>query len=280
MSDPVFIVALCCAKKVMCLTLNLSRALQTVNKDLIEAMEGVGFVIRTLKSWRTDEKEWISDEFGSFSLAQQLAERIGVNITTPRLASRQNHRNNVPANNACEYFRRAVWFPYLDAILESFNSRFSRQNTLVTKMSYLIPSEISDCSWDDIKESIELYRSILDVLDSEEIRLQVMEWKDFCSKLMDKPKTPLEALDIVPKRMAIIRRILQIFCTVPVTSCSAERAFSAMKVLKNFLRNRMRDERLTGLALLYIHQEIGVDIEEVINRFSSSSVKRRLDFVI
>ena len=135
----------------MCLTLNLSRALQTVNKDLIEAMEGVGFVIRTLKSWRTDEKEWISDQFGSFSLAQQLAERIGVNITTPRLASRQNHRNNVPANNACEYFRRAVWFPYLDAILESFNSRFSRQNTLVMKMSYLIPSEISDCSWDDIK---------------------------------------------------------------------------------------------------------------------------------
>ena len=118
------------------------------------------------------------------------------------------------------------------------------------------------------------------MLDSEEIRLQVMEWKDFCSKLMDKPKTPLEALDIVPKRMAIIRRILQIFCTVPVTSCSAERAFSAMKLLKNFLRNRMRDERLTGLALLYIHQEIGVDIEEVINRFSSSSVKRRLDFVI
>ena len=80
-------------------------------------MEGVGFVIRTLKSWRTDDKEWTSDEFGSFSLAQQLAERNGVNITTPRLASRQNHRNNVPANIACEYFRRAVWFPYLDAII-------------------------------------------------------------------------------------------------------------------------------------------------------------------
>ena len=117
LTDPVLIVALYCAKKVMCLTLNLSRALQTVNKNLIETMEGVGFVIRTLKSWRTVDNEWTSDEFGSFSLAQQLAERIGVNITTPRLASRQNHRNNVPAINACEYFRRAVWFPYLDAII-------------------------------------------------------------------------------------------------------------------------------------------------------------------
>ena len=53
-----------------------------------------------------------------------------------------------------------------------------------------------------------------------------------------------------------------------------------MKILKNYLRNRMTDKRLTGLALLYIHQEVPIDIEEVINRFSNSHKNRRLDFVI
>jgi len=46
-----------------------------------------------------------------------------------------------------------------------------------------------------------------------------------------------------------------------------------------FLRNRMTDERLTGLALMYIHPEIEIDIPSVIDRFinqgASSGGKRR-----
>jgi len=66
-----------------------------------------------------------------------------------------------------------------------------------------------------------------------------------------------------------------------VSTCTAERAFSALKLVKSFLRNRMTDERLTGLALMYIHPEIEIeiDIPSVIDRFinqgASSGGKRR-----
>ena len=40
---------------------------------------------------------------------------------------------------------------------------------------------------------------------------------------------------------------------LPVTSCEAERSFSALRRIKNYLRSTMTEERLTGLALLNIH---------------------------
>ena len=40
---------------------------------------------------------------------------------------------------------------------------------------------------------------------------------------------------------------------MPVTSFEAERSFSALKRTKTFLLSTMKQERLTGLALLNIH---------------------------
>ena len=66
LTDPVFIVSLCCAKKVMSLTHTLSRALQTVNQDLINAMDGASFVRECLQSWRERDEEWNNIEYGPY----------------------------------------------------------------------------------------------------------------------------------------------------------------------------------------------------------------------
>ena len=52
MTDPTFIVALCCAQKVMEVTIMLSCTLQKVNQDLFEAMESIEYVLTTLQRWR------------------------------------------------------------------------------------------------------------------------------------------------------------------------------------------------------------------------------------
>ncbi len=92
--------------------------------------------------------------------------------------------------------------------------------------------------------------------------------------VQDRPQSALPALDVIPHRYENIRRLLQIFCTLPVSTCTAERAFSALKILKTYLRNSMTDERLTGLALMYIHPEIEIDIETVIDRFAAGHAKQ------
>nr|CAH7716390.1 unnamed protein product [Callosobruchus chinensis] len=49
--------------------------------------------------------------------------------------------------------------------------------------------------------------------------------------------------------------------------------------MKTGLRSKMEEERLTGLALLYIHRKIEVDPEVVIDIYSKKR-KHRLDFVL
>jgi len=60
---------------------------------------------------------------------------------------------------------------------------------------------------------------------------------------------------------------------LPVSTCTAERAFSTIKLLKTYLRNSMTDDRLMGLALMNIHPEVDIDIASVIHRFMAMPAK-------
>jgi len=46
-----------------------------------------------------------------------------------------------------------------------------------------------------------------------------------------------------------------LFLTLPVTTATAERSFSKLKLIKNYLRTSMRQERLSDLSLLSIEAE-------------------------
>ena len=65
-----------------------------------------------------------------------------------------------------------------------------------------------------------------------------------------------------------IQVLLKILCTLPVTSCSAERSFSRLKHVKSPLRSSMVNERLSALTLLHTHYDIEIDIPEVIDEFA------------
>jgi len=55
-----------------------------------------------------------------------------------------------------------------------------------------------------------------------------------------------------------------------------ERSFSVLKFIKNYLRSTMTDERLNGLALLFVHPDITLDYDAAIDEFGKSN--RRLQF--
>jgi hypothetical protein len=67
-----------------------------------------------------------------------------------------------------------------------------------------------------------------------------------------------------------------ILFTMPVTVASAERTFSKLKLLKNYLRSVMSQERLNGLATLCIEKKLldEIDIEAIINDFAAANVRR------
>ena len=59
--------------------------------------------------------------------------------------------------------------------------------------------------------------------------------------------------------------------------CTGERSFSALKYNKNYLRSTMGEQRLNGLAHMYINRDIDIDYDLVIDEFGRNN--RRLKFV-
>uniref|UniRef100_A0A8I6YFS3 HAT C-terminal dimerisation domain-containing protein n=1 Tax=Hordeum vulgare subsp. vulgare TaxID=112509 RepID=A0A8I6YFS3_HORVV len=68
----------------------------------------------------------------------------------------------------------------------------------------------------------------------------------------------------------------RILLTVPVTVASAERSFSKLKLLKNYLRSTMSQERLNGLAICCIEKDVldNIDLDTIINDFASKNARR------
>ena len=73
-----------------------------------------------------------------------------------------------------------------------------------------------------------------------------------------------------------IHRLLRLICTLPVTSCECERSISVLRCLKPYIRSSMGQERLTGLALLHIHYDMELDLDDVVDIFSRKHPRRMM----
>ncbi|XP_066323458.1 uncharacterized protein [Miscanthus floridulus] len=99
------------------------------------------------------------------------------------------------------------------------------------------------------------------------------------STLPDKPMSTMEIFEFVTEADCYpnISIAYQVLFTMPVTVASAERTFSKLKLLKNYLRSVMSQERLNGLATLCIEKKLldEIDIEAIINDFAAANIRRK-----
>jgi hypothetical protein len=70
---------------------------------------------------------------------------------------------------------------------------------------------------------------------------------------------------------------LFMFLTVPVTVATAERTFSKLRIIKNYLRSTMSQERLSGLALLSIENDRAqkLDFNKIIDIFATEKSRKK-----
>ncbi|CAH2013282.1 unnamed protein product [Acanthoscelides obtectus] len=77
-------------------------------------------------------------------------------------------------------------------------------------------------------------------------------------------------------------KLLSILITIPMSTSEAERSFSMLKRIKTFLRNTMKEERLSALGMLSAEKHFVSGIEnfnnKVIENFATKK-ERRMDFM-
>ena len=68
------------------------------------------------------------------------------------------------------------------------------------------------------------------------------------------------------------------FLTEPATVASAERSFSKLKLITNYLRSNMKQDRLNNLARLSIESGIvkQIDFDTVIRSFANKKARKAL----
>ena len=71
------------------------------------------------------------------------------------------------------------------------------------------------------------------------------------------------------KIYCLIDRLIRLVLTLPVSTATTKRVFSAMKLLKTRFRNRMEDEFLANNMIVYIEKEIAGNftIEMIMDEF-------------
>ena len=74
-----------------------------------------------------------------------------------------------------------------------------------------------------------------------------------------------------------VHRLLRIYLTVPMSSATAERTFSALRRVKNYLRTTMTQKRLNNVMLLHAHKQRTDDLNlrEIATEFIGRNSRRR-----
>ena len=81
------------------------------------------------------------------------------------------------------------------------------------------------------------------------------------------------------ERYKLVYRIVRLVLTLPVSTATIERAFSAMKVVKTNLRNKMENDFLTDSLMLYIEKDIvsTFSLDSIVDDFEDLK-ERRVSF--
>ena len=206
-----------------------------------------------------------------------MCNEVGTTPSMPRTCGHQHHRASRPAANSSEYFRWTTTVPMLDHLLSELDKQFSfhiKKNAfqgLYLVPSVLVTEDLATVSSVMMKVE-ELYAIDLPNVSSLSGVIQnwYTKWKseEKDHGLNSLPSTLSSTLTRISSFYPNIKALVTILYTLPVTTCTAERSFSGLKHIKTVLRSSMSNECLSILTLLHMHQDIPIDIEEVIDEFS------------
>jgi len=85
---------------------------------------------------------------------------------------------------------------------------------------------------------------------------------------------------LIPLKAAFPRvlALLQLALTLPVSTASCERSFSCIKTVKTYARTSMTEDRLSGLGLMSVENELTREdtfLDNVVHKFKVAEGKNR-----
>ena len=246
--------------------------------------------ITNLKGWKTEphnenqnerneekhEQPSESDFAKLYAEACRIADLLGVEQAWPRYMCRKPAQREL-YSSVVDFYKNNIFVPFLDTMIHQLETRLV-QSEPYFRATRLLPSKLDfSLSDDEIVKHLSpifssdspYYDDILEHGHFDTVTTKLGNWITRWRNKPGKPKHMLQTLnslniDLFPN----IKVVVIHFLTLPVTTCSVERAFSEMRLLKTWLRSTMTDERLSSLALMHLNYDLELPYEELIKKWS------------
>ena len=134
-----FIIGLVFLYRLLHPLVGITQTLQGSSIVVVKAYNHVQSSIEDMKLLRGN----MDDEFKIiYQQSERMTTKLSVEPAIPRSVARQMHRNNVPAENPEEYYRRVIAVPLIDRFISEMTFRFNSFNKTASKLLLLVPSII------------------------------------------------------------------------------------------------------------------------------------------
>ena len=300
LASQVGIAGIALLSEVLDLLAKLNTYMQRKTADFTRLSGFVSSIIEELKLLKTDGAKWCSD---ATSLKEILEEKHGIPITARAGATR-----GTSTFSSIEDFRVKVAIPYLSALIENIERRFSGNVVkLLAASSVFAPSlfppkeNVNGYGDNEIELLSSFYGSTASVeyegvtytspplLDADDLR---SEWKVYRRAMLQEKdmimaekdgSQSLPTMQELSVRMMSCHsyvgifpemfKLIQIILCLPVGTATVERSFSQMKMVKTRLRNRLSDENLPRLMRIAIEgpELESVNFEDILDIFKESN---------
>jgi hypothetical protein len=253
--------------KLFAITNELSHILQRKDINIVHAMELIQDVKAQLATLRESGWDEVFDE------AKIYCEQK--NISVPNMMDEIPIRGRAKRRNETttflHHYRVGIFFVVLDKICVEMNNRFGESTIeILTCFSCLDPkNNFSRFNIDSLVRGAQIYDVDFSTSDFAQIRQQLQTYilqvrrhvafstctdiASLASKMVETEKH---------KVFPLVYRFIELALILPVSTTSVERAFSAMKIIKTNLRNKMADEWFNHLMVCYIEREIFKELDD------------------
>ncbi|XP_027728285.1 52 kDa repressor of the inhibitor of the protein kinase-like [Vombatus ursinus] len=259
-----FLVTLVCVAFVLSCTkaLHLDLHPQRVDADLIRLSEEANLLLQRFRKMQDKEDPAFESLYDDVRL---LAAGVGVKESPPLTCGRLASPEAFGAQDLREGYRTSLFIPFLDHAISELQEQLldSCPRFLV---QYLIPDKLPLLDGQEAEAAVyEAFRGDLPSLDS--FCLELRSWRANWTEVPreDRPSSLLGTLQhLNPVCFPSINAALSILATMPISVPPGERSSRALQRAKMWQRNPGKGNPLTGLALISIHQDIPVDVDQVL----------------
>ena len=272
-----------------------SKDLEGFDMDLGKSSSELGKALNWIKEMRGHWKKILNE-------SSILALKYGLPVSFVEKGTRRVPRffdegaTDEPIIDAETKFRVELFFPIIDIITLKLEERFKGQHFVAKTFNFLSPKYLLKMTSDKIhkaaKDFIEIYQ--FDMCFKNE---QPQDYcKDFGEEIlsyrvcfqedqieMEDGKRIKSAADVlkhlceneITSSYSKFVSAIVLFLSLPVTVATAERSFSKLKIIKNYLRSTMAQERLNALAVISIEVEEvrKLEIDKMIDIFAEKKAR-------